>query len=65
TPELIRATRNLQKVTLVSARYVNVYDVLNADHVLCSQPALKVTTDWLAGTAPAKPQAARPVKEAK
>lgn len=62
--ELIRASRNLPNVTLVSAQYVNVYDVMNADCIVFSQPALKVTTDWLSKTA-TKPQAARPVKEAK
>ncbi|HVX24164.1 MAG TPA: 50S ribosomal protein L4 [Candidatus Saccharimonadales bacterium] len=54
TPELIQASRNLPGVTLVSARYVNVYDTLNADCIVFSQAALKVTTDWL-GDASAKP----------
>lgn len=67
--ELIRASRNLPNVKLVSAQYVNVYDVLNADQVVFSQAALKVTTDWLAKTATAKPaakpKAAGPAKEAK
>jgi large subunit ribosomal protein L4 len=47
TPELIRASKNLQNVILVSASYINVYDVLNADCILFSQPALKATTSWL------------------
>jgi large subunit ribosomal protein L4 len=62
TPELERASRNLSDVKVVSAKYVNVYDVLNADRIVFSQPALAVTTEWL--NVPAKP-AARPVKEAK
>jgi large subunit ribosomal protein L4 len=47
TPELTRAARNIQGVTVVSGRYVNVYDVLNADHIVFTQPALKETSDWL------------------
>lgn len=47
TPELVRACRNLQGVTLVSSHYVNVYDVLNADKIIFTQPALKLTTEWL------------------
>ena len=60
TPELMRASRNLPGVQVISAKYVTVYDVLNADHVMFTAPALKVTTDWLT----AKP-AKRPSREAK
>lgn len=45
TPELVRATQNLARVKLVSSHYVNVYDVLNADCIVFSQPALKALTD--------------------
>lgn len=47
TPELTRACQNLQGVKLVSAHYVNVYDVLNADKIIFSKPALAATTAWL------------------
>lgn len=47
TPELVRAARNLQNVKIVSAKYVNVYDVLNADSIVISAPALDIITDWL------------------
>jgi large subunit ribosomal protein L4 len=60
SPELIRAVQNLQNVVIVSAKYVNVYDVLNADCIVFTQTALKVTTDWLS----AQPTAS-PSKEAK
>src|SRR5690606_12302768 len=33
TPELIRATANLQNVLLIGATYLSVYHILNADHV--------------------------------
>jgi large subunit ribosomal protein L4 len=56
SPELLRAARNLQKVTVVSAKYVNVYEVLNADTVVFNQAALKVTTEWLAAAvSPVRP----------
>ncbi len=47
TPELIRSTQNLQAVTLVSAHYLNVFDVLNADCIVFTKSALAATTDWL------------------
>jgi large subunit ribosomal protein L4 len=49
TPELIRATGNLDNVKLVAATYVNVYDVLNADSIVFTSDALKATEVWLAG----------------
>lgn len=51
-PELIRACRNLPNVKLVSAKYVNVVDVLNSDSIVFTQAAVKTTTEWL--TVPAK-----------
>ena len=47
TAELVRASSNLQNIILVQANYVNTYNVLNADTVLFTRAALKVTTDWL------------------
>jgi large subunit ribosomal protein L4 len=47
TPELIRSSKNLQEVKVVTAKYVNVYDVLNADCIMFTQPALKTVSDWL------------------
>jgi large subunit ribosomal protein L4 len=47
TPELVRASGNIQGLVLTSGRYVNVYDVLNADTVLFTNAALKQTTEWL------------------
>jgi large subunit ribosomal protein L4 len=46
-PELVRAAQNIQGVNIVSAKYVNVYDVLNADRIIFSQAALAQTTEWL------------------
>ncbi|HWB39522.1 MAG TPA: 50S ribosomal protein L4 [Candidatus Saccharimonadales bacterium] len=60
TPELTRAAQNLQNVQVVSAKYVNVYDALNADCIIFSKAALAATTDWLSSKA-----AASSTKEAK
>jgi len=48
TVELTRACQNLQGVKLVSAHYVNVFDVLNADKIVFTKGALDATTAWLA-----------------
>jgi large subunit ribosomal protein L4 len=50
SPELIRASKNLNKVNLVSARYLNVYDIINADQIVFTGDALKSTTEWLMPT---------------
>lgn len=50
TPELLRASSNLSNVKLVTAKYVSVFDTLNADTVLFTADALKVTEEWLGGT---------------
>jgi large subunit ribosomal protein L4 len=50
TPELIRAAANLGDVKLVSATYVNVYDVMNADTIVLTSDAVKAVEAWL--TAP-------------
>lgn len=47
TDELIRASRNLPNVRLVSARYLNVVDVLNADSIVFTGAALQAVTSWL------------------
>lgn len=52
TPELERATRNIQSVKLVRATYLNVYDILNADAVVFSKDAVTATEKWL--TAPVR-----------
>ena len=45
--ELIRATANLQNVLLISAKYLAVYHILNADHIVLATKAVPVITDWL------------------
>jgi len=47
TPELMRATNNIQNVLVVSANYLNAYHVLNADKIVLETKALPVLTEWL------------------
>ena len=48
TPELIRATANLQNVILTRGTFLNVYHILNADHIVIAPAALKSIETWLA-----------------
>jgi large subunit ribosomal protein L4 len=45
--ELVRASRNLQDVKVAQANYLNVYDILNADHLILTQKGLEIVTNWL------------------
>jgi len=45
--ELFRASGNLKEISILSAKYLNVYDVLNANAIIISKPALDVINDWL------------------
>ena len=47
TPELIRATNNLGQVKLTRATYLNVFDILNADHIVIAPSAVKTIENWL------------------
>lgn len=47
TPELIRATANLQNVLLISAKYLSVYHILNADAIVLSTKSVPVIKNWL------------------
>ena len=47
TPELMRATNNLQEVLVIRANYLSVYHILNADHIVVSPQALDIITAWL------------------
>jgi len=47
TPEIIRATNNIQNVLLVRATYLSVYHILNADHIVLATKAVPVIKDWL------------------
>jgi len=47
TPELLRATNNLQNVLLVSTKYLSVFHILNADHIVLSKASLPTLKSWL------------------
>ena len=47
TPALIQATNNIQNVLLVSTKYLSVYHILNADHIVLSYESLPTLTSWL------------------
>lgn len=42
-----RALNNLSSVALVQAKYLNVFDIVNADHLLATSKALEIINDWL------------------
>jgi len=50
TPALLRATNNIQNVLLVSTKYLNVYHILNADHIVISPASLPTLKAWLVKT---------------
>jgi large subunit ribosomal protein L4 len=49
TPELMRATNNLENALLVRATYLSVYYILNADTIVMTPGAVKAVEAWLGG----------------
>ncbi len=47
TPELLRATNNLQDVLLVRSQYLTVFHVLNADAIILGSSTVKTIEKWL------------------
>jgi large subunit ribosomal protein L4 len=47
TEELGRAVKNLSGAKSVQAKYLNVFDILNADTLVITKPALAEVTSWL------------------
>lgn len=44
---VVRASRNLKDVKLVQAKYLNVYDIMNADTILVTTKGLDMIHEWL------------------
>lgn len=44
-----RATRNIPNLKVVQARYLNVFDVLNADSIILSSKSIDIIAEWLGG----------------
>lgn len=55
--DIVRASANLQDVTLVTAKYLNVFDIVNAHHIVISQKALPIISEWLGAATVEKPVA--------
>jgi len=49
TAEMQLSLRNIQKVKLVSAKFLNVYDIINADKIVIETDAIATINDWLNG----------------
>ncbi|MGB4758855.1 MAG: 50S ribosomal protein L4 [Candidatus Saccharimonadales bacterium] len=49
TPELDKASSNLGNVKVSHARYLNVYNILNADTLVITKEALSIVNEWLGG----------------
>lgn len=47
TTETCRAFKNLRDVKLVTSKYINVYDSMNADTIIITNDALKEVNEWL------------------
>ena len=62
TPELVRAVANLSNVILVSAKYLNVYNIMNADKIVMTTDAVTTVEAWLA---PSPKPSDKAIKEAK
>jgi large subunit ribosomal protein L4 len=44
---VVRASRNLKDVKVVQAKYLNVYDVMNADTIVVTNKGLDIIHEWL------------------
>lgn len=42
-----RATSNVEKLQVVHAKYLNVYDILNADSIVITAKSLEIIHEWL------------------
>ena len=48
TPEILRATNNIQNALLVRSTYLSVYHILNADKIVLSTSSVETIKNWLA-----------------
>lgn len=48
TPQILRATNNIQNILLIRANYLSVYHILNADKIVLSPKSVDVINSWLA-----------------
>jgi large subunit ribosomal protein L4 len=45
----LRATNNLKDVKVIQAKYLQVFDILNADNIIITKKALDIVHEWLGG----------------
>lgn len=56
-----RATRNVPNVKAVQATYLNVFDIINADHIVMNKKSVELVKEWLT---PAKQKVKKEAKDA-
>jgi large subunit ribosomal protein L4 len=44
---IVRATRNVEGLTVVNAQYLNVFTIMNADHLIFAGESLDIVKSWL------------------
>lgn len=49
TDDIMRSTNNLPNVEVLSAKYLTVYHILNADAIVITPKALEIVNEWLKG----------------
>jgi large subunit ribosomal protein L4 len=47
TDMILRATRNVSGLSVVTGNYLNVFTVMNADHIVFTADALEIVNAWL------------------
>ena len=47
TTAIERATRNIPNLKIVQAKYLNVYDILNADTIILTSKSIDIISEWL------------------
>ena len=48
TPEILRATNNIQNALLIRSTYLSVYHILNADKIVLATNSVATIEKWLA-----------------
>ena len=46
---LMRATNNIQQIKVIKPKYLNVFDILNADSIIITEKSLPIISEWLIG----------------
>jgi large subunit ribosomal protein L4 len=50
TDEVTKVTRNVDYLKVVQAKYLNVFDVMNAHNIIVTKKSLDIISDWLGAT---------------